>query len=132
MCLFITSRYVPTVDDVEMYKSHKGPVTDLHIVDQYMMEVEFQRCCSATMSYHLFLRNGVVVSSSDPQATLKKVFNNLPFSPIPQHKENMFTFTVLLKSTERMSRVWLFFAEVATLSDGRGLCHSFSYLQASV
>lgn len=35
------SRYVPTVDDVEMYRSHKGPVTDLHIVDQYMMEVEF-------------------------------------------------------------------------------------------
>lgn len=37
------SRYVPTLDDVEMYKSHKGPVAELHIVDQYMMEVEFQR-----------------------------------------------------------------------------------------
>lgn len=35
------SRYVPTLDDVEMYKSHKGPVAELHIVDQYMMEVEF-------------------------------------------------------------------------------------------
>ncbi|XP_071333419.1 uncharacterized protein [Trachinotus anak] len=32
-------RYVPTVDDVEMYKSHKGPVAELHIVDQYMMEM---------------------------------------------------------------------------------------------
>ncbi|XP_058499144.1 uncharacterized protein LOC131468658 isoform X2 [Solea solea] len=32
-------RYVPTLDDVEMYKSHKGPVADLHIVDQYMMEM---------------------------------------------------------------------------------------------
>ncbi|XP_071758734.2 uncharacterized protein LOC139914344 [Centroberyx gerrardi] len=32
-------RYVPTLDDVEMYKSHKGPVTELHIVDQYMMEM---------------------------------------------------------------------------------------------
>ncbi|XP_022618790.1 formin-like protein 13 [Seriola dumerili] len=32
-------RYVPTVDDVEMYKSHQGPVTELHIVDQYMMEM---------------------------------------------------------------------------------------------
>ncbi|XP_028265570.1 formin-like protein 13 [Parambassis ranga] len=32
-------RYVPTADDVEMYKSHKGPVTELHIVDQYMMEM---------------------------------------------------------------------------------------------
>ncbi|XP_024915519.1 formin-like protein 13 [Cynoglossus semilaevis] len=32
-------RYVPTIEDVDMYKSHKGPVTDLHIVDQYMMEM---------------------------------------------------------------------------------------------
>lgn len=24
-----------------MYKSHKGAVTELHIVDQYMMEVQF-------------------------------------------------------------------------------------------
>ncbi|XP_023248680.1 formin-like protein 17 [Seriola lalandi dorsalis] len=32
-------RYVPTVDDVEMYKSHQGPVRELHIVDQYMMEM---------------------------------------------------------------------------------------------
>lgn len=24
-----------------MYKSHKGPVSELHIVDQYMMEVQF-------------------------------------------------------------------------------------------
>ncbi|TKS76637.1 Formin-H Diaphanous-related formin dia2 [Collichthys lucidus] len=33
-------RYVPTLEDVEMYKSHKGPVTELHIVDQYMMEIK--------------------------------------------------------------------------------------------
>ncbi|XP_047428453.1 formin-like protein 13 [Mugil cephalus] len=32
-------RYVPTMDDVEMYKSHKGPVAELHIVDQYMLEM---------------------------------------------------------------------------------------------
>ncbi|XP_029012351.1 uncharacterized protein LOC114858863 [Betta splendens] len=32
-------RYVPTLDDVEKYKSYKGPVTDLHIVDQYMLEM---------------------------------------------------------------------------------------------
>lgn len=32
-------RYVPTMDDVEKYKSHKGPVSELHIVDQYMMEM---------------------------------------------------------------------------------------------
>lgn len=29
------------MDDVEMYKSHKGPVSELHIVDRYMMEVKF-------------------------------------------------------------------------------------------
>lgn len=38
-CLCSRCRYVPTLDDVEMYKSQKGPVADLHIVDQYMMEV---------------------------------------------------------------------------------------------
>lgn len=43
------SRYVPTMDDVEMYKSHKGPVAELHIVDQYMMEVEFQRRSEASL-----------------------------------------------------------------------------------
>ncbi|XP_026223482.1 formin-like protein 13 isoform X2 [Anabas testudineus] len=32
-------RYVPTMDDVEMYKSYSGPVTELHIVDRYMMEL---------------------------------------------------------------------------------------------
>ncbi|XP_077479023.1 uncharacterized protein LOC144090837 isoform X3 [Stigmatopora argus] len=32
-------RYVPTVEDVEMYKAYKGPVSELHIVDQYMMEM---------------------------------------------------------------------------------------------
>lgn len=32
-------RYVPTIEDVDMYKSHKGLVSDLHIVDQYMMEM---------------------------------------------------------------------------------------------
>lgn len=41
LCLVLCSRYVPTMDDVEMYKSHKGAVTELHIVDQYMMEVQF-------------------------------------------------------------------------------------------
>ncbi|XP_037335544.2 uncharacterized protein LOC119222776 isoform X1 [Pungitius pungitius] len=32
-------RYIPMLSDVEMYKSHKGPVAELHIVDQYMMEM---------------------------------------------------------------------------------------------
>uniref|UniRef100_A0A3Q3K036 FH2 domain-containing protein n=1 Tax=Monopterus albus TaxID=43700 RepID=A0A3Q3K036_MONAL len=32
-------RYVPTPDDVEKYKSYKGLVTELHIVDQYMLEM---------------------------------------------------------------------------------------------
>uniref|UniRef100_UPI00398F83EE uncharacterized protein n=1 Tax=Pristiophorus japonicus TaxID=55135 RepID=UPI00398F83EE len=30
-------RYVPTLDDIEKYKTYKGPQSDLHIVDQYMM-----------------------------------------------------------------------------------------------
>ncbi|KAM9445963.1 uncharacterized protein Hap1MRO34_024664 [Clarias gariepinus] len=32
-------RYVPTPDDIEMYKSYKGDVSELHMVDQYMMEM---------------------------------------------------------------------------------------------
>ncbi|XP_016134729.1 formin-like protein 3 [Sinocyclocheilus grahami] len=32
-------RYVPTPDDIEMYKSHKGDPSELHVVDQYMMEM---------------------------------------------------------------------------------------------
>lgn len=32
-------RYVPTIGDVEKYTSYKGPVTELHIVDQYMKEM---------------------------------------------------------------------------------------------
>ncbi|XP_061758661.1 uncharacterized protein LOC133554208 isoform X2 [Nerophis ophidion] len=32
-------RYVPTEEDVEMYQSYKGVVSELHIVDQYMMEM---------------------------------------------------------------------------------------------
>lgn len=38
-CFYV--RYIPTMSDVEMYKAHKGPVAELHIVDQYMMEVKF-------------------------------------------------------------------------------------------
>lgn len=30
---------MPTPDDIEMYKSHKGDPSELHVVDQYMMEV---------------------------------------------------------------------------------------------
>ncbi|XP_041080242.1 formin-like protein 13 [Polyodon spathula] len=32
-------RYVPTPDDIEMYKSYKGSPSELHLVDQYMMEM---------------------------------------------------------------------------------------------
>ncbi|XP_018615910.2 formin-like protein 13 [Scleropages formosus] len=32
-------RYVPTSDDVEMYKSYKGSPSELHLVDQYMLEM---------------------------------------------------------------------------------------------
>lgn len=35
----VDCRYVPTVEDVEMYKSYKGLTSDLHIVDQYMLAV---------------------------------------------------------------------------------------------
>ncbi|KAF6737076.1 Formin-H [Oryzias melastigma] len=49
-------RYVPTMDDVEMYKSYKGPVTELHIVDQYMMEMCNVPYLSAQLDLLLALR----------------------------------------------------------------------------
>lgn len=39
------------MDDVEKYKSHKGPASELHIVDQYMMEVQFPRAQHAVARY---------------------------------------------------------------------------------
>lgn len=44
------SRYVPTIGDVEKYTSYKGPVTELHIVDQYMKEVGLQQRHVSTKS----------------------------------------------------------------------------------
>lgn len=34
-----------------MFKSHKGPVSELHIVDQYMMEVQFISAQRAVARY---------------------------------------------------------------------------------
>uniref|UniRef100_A0A672HVC6 Formin-like protein 13 n=1 Tax=Salarias fasciatus TaxID=181472 RepID=A0A672HVC6_SALFA len=45
-------RYVPTVEDVEMYKSHKGPVSELHIVDQYMLALINQKIRMCTQLYN--------------------------------------------------------------------------------
>lgn len=30
---------MPTSDDIEMFKSYKGSPSELHMVDQYMLEV---------------------------------------------------------------------------------------------
>ncbi|XP_063065355.1 uncharacterized protein LOC134457323 [Engraulis encrasicolus] len=49
-------RYVPTVDDVEMYKSYKGPVSDLHIVDQYMLAMCHISYLSPRLDLLLILR----------------------------------------------------------------------------
>ncbi|XP_077316670.1 formin-F-like [Lithobates pipiens] len=32
-------RYVPTAKDINMYKNYKGPLSELHIVDQFMMQM---------------------------------------------------------------------------------------------
>lgn len=49
-------RYVPTLEDVEMYKSYKGAVSELHIVDQYMMEMCHIPYLSAQLDLLLTLR----------------------------------------------------------------------------
>ncbi|RVE71040.1 hypothetical protein OJAV_G00070130 [Oryzias javanicus] len=70
-------RYVPTMDDVEMYKSHKGPVTELHIVDQYMMEMCNIPYLSAQLDLLLALRelpssmNDLQPESYRPQSLIK-------------------------------------------------------------
>nr|XP_055044837.1 formin-H isoform X2 [Misgurnus anguillicaudatus] len=49
-------RYVPTADDIEMYKSYKGDVTELHMVDQYMLEMCHIPNLSAQLDLLLMLR----------------------------------------------------------------------------
>lgn len=44
--LALLIRYVPTPDDTEMYKSYKGDVSELHMVDQYMMAVSLLKWLS--------------------------------------------------------------------------------------
>ncbi|XP_032377105.1 formin-like protein 13 [Etheostoma spectabile] len=64
-------RYVPTLDDVEMYKSHKGPVTELHIVDQYMMEMCNIPCLNAQLDLLLILRE-LPISMNDLQPLINQ------------------------------------------------------------
>lgn len=64
-------RYVPTIDDVEMYKSHKGPVTELHIVDQYMMEMCNIPFLSSQLDLLLTLRE-LPVSVNDLQPLINQ------------------------------------------------------------
>lgn len=64
-------RYVPTMDDVEMYKSHKGPVTELHVVDQYMMEMCNIPCLSTQLDLLLTLRE-LPISMNDLQPLINQ------------------------------------------------------------
>ncbi|XP_029361871.1 formin-like protein 13 [Echeneis naucrates] len=64
-------RYIPTVDDVEMYKSHKGPVTELHIVDRYMMEMCNIPHLSTQLDLLLMLRE-LPISMSDLQPLINQ------------------------------------------------------------
>ncbi|XP_034029298.1 formin-like protein 13 [Thalassophryne amazonica] len=64
-------RYVPTTDDVEKYKSHKGPVEELHIVDQYMMEMCNIPCLSTQLDLLLTLRE-LPISMQDLQPLINQ------------------------------------------------------------
>ncbi|XP_034733174.1 protein diaphanous homolog 1 [Etheostoma cragini] len=64
-------RYVPTLDDVEMYKSYKGPVTELHIVDQYMMEMCNIPCLNTQLDLLLILRE-LPISMNDLQPLINQ------------------------------------------------------------
>ncbi|KAM4736743.1 uncharacterized protein FYW61_004408 [Anableps anableps] len=64
-------RYIPTLDDVEMYKSHKGPVSELHIVDQYMMEMCNIPYLSTQLDLLLMLRE-LPISMKDLQPLINQ------------------------------------------------------------
>ncbi|CAL8258429.1 unnamed protein product [Gadus morhua 'NCC'] len=64
-------RYVPTPDDVEMYKSHKGPLAELHIVDRYMMEMCNISYLSRRLDILLTLRE-LPVSMKDLQPLIEQ------------------------------------------------------------
>ncbi|KAF3697292.1 Delphilin Glutamate receptor, ionotropic, delta 2-interacting protein 1 [Channa argus] len=64
-------RYVPTIDDVEMYKSYKGPVTDLHTVDQYMMAMCSIPILSTQLNLLLTLRE-LPISMNDLQPLINQ------------------------------------------------------------
>ncbi|XP_034392373.1 formin-like protein 12 isoform X2 [Cyclopterus lumpus] len=64
-------RYIPTLSDVEMYKSHKGPVAELHIVDQYMMEMCNIPCLSTQLDLLLTLRE-LPISMTDLQPLINQ------------------------------------------------------------
>ncbi|XP_061908543.1 formin-H isoform X1 [Entelurus aequoreus] len=59
-------RYVPTEEDVEMYQSYKGVVSELHIVDQYMTEMCDIPYLSTQLDLLLTLRE-LPISMSDLQ-----------------------------------------------------------------
>ncbi|XP_061114738.1 uncharacterized protein LOC133139304 [Conger conger] len=65
-------RYVPTPDDVEMYKSHKGPLSELHVVDQYMMEMCRIPFLSARLDLLLTLRE-LPISMEDLQPLINQM-----------------------------------------------------------
>ncbi|XP_056589332.1 formin-H [Triplophysa dalaica] len=49
-------RYVPTMDDIEMYKSYKGDANELHVVDRYMLEMCYIPNLSSRLDLLLMLR----------------------------------------------------------------------------
>ncbi|KAI1897115.1 hypothetical protein AGOR_G00079800 [Albula goreensis] len=64
-------RYVPTPDDVEMYRSHKGPACELHVVDQYMMEMCNIPFLSARLDLLLTIRE-LPISMEDLQPLINQ------------------------------------------------------------
>ncbi|MBN3309922.1 FH6 protein, partial [Amia calva] len=64
-------RYVPTPDDVEMYKSYKGSPSELHLVDQYMMQMCNIPFLSARLDLLLTIRE-LPISMEDLQPLINQ------------------------------------------------------------
>ncbi|XP_043086208.1 formin-like protein 3 isoform X2 [Puntigrus tetrazona] len=118
-------RYVPTPDDIEMYKLHKGDPSELHVVDQYMMELIIQkiRMCQqlwacesfvSVLEYLLAVGNYLNQNAGKDRA---KGFRLSSLTKLSQLRGNNRKFTLLHALVEqivlREPRLATFFLELA-------------------
>ncbi|KAF7209212.1 formin-E [Nothobranchius furzeri] len=129
-------RYVPTMDDVEMYKSHKGAVTELHIVDRYMMEMCNIPYLSMQLDLLLALRE-LPISMSDLQPLInqkvrlcQQLYNSRSFVSVLEYLLAMGNYLNENAGKEKAKGFRL--SSLTKLSQLRGSDKNFTLLHALV